>query len=340
MEARLPLAHTLFGAFLLLECSSTGLLCTAQNLAASQASSPASPAQCLPGKTQVFHIELNAQGTCVYGIPPKRLTDRNFVVSLNGKKFPVRVLQAFKTKSAPVSRFPTHLLLVIPANAPRPNDADLAKSLNRAFAEGWLVSVARRDGSFSPYLTNGAMLAAAMAETSSTPVSAEQANLSVQATTESLEKFPGRRLLLLDYAGAHDQPSPQWVSLEAKALARVYLVDGGEVRLVPADPGFQPRGRRNVYWKERVYRSGVFHEVKLDNAVKDAIADARSDYDLRFEIPSSACDLPGPFVLDMRNLKGIGPSQLEIELYTVRKQNVDGNFIPTRTTPPQKVVVQ
>src|ERR1039457_5095512 len=88
-------------------------------------------------------------------------------------------LEAFAANQAPALDFPTHLLVVISPGVPRPKDAHLVENLKKVLAQGWLVSVNRSDGSFTPYST-GNSLAFALSASNSEPMTAAQAKLAAQ----------------------------------------------------------------------------------------------------------------------------------------------------------------
>ena len=302
-------------------------------------------AQYMPGESQIYHIELNTLKDCLNGECPFHFSEGNFAVSLNGRQYPVRVLRPYKTNSPAASRFQTHMLVVFPPGTPRPSDATVVKSLKRVLPRGWLVSVSRSDGSFTPF-SSAATLTAALAATSAVPLNAERAVVAAQSVIETLEKFPGRRLLL-DVAGAHNKPSPQWTSLETGTHVQVYIVDGGTKKMVYYDESWgaatrwpSPAGGDYLSKRARFYESGVFHEVKLDTAVKDILADTRYNYDLSFAIPASQTDPASPITLTLRNATGLLPYDAKAELYTVAIQTVDGKPLAIRTTPPQKLLVE
>ncbi|MGP8175312.1 MAG: hypothetical protein ACLP7O_12295 [Terracidiphilus sp.] len=342
-------AFFLLGVSILLGYSSSSPLCGAQASQAPPHPSPAPAApslQSMPAKAQVYHIEVNTEENCLSAHCPQHLSASNFAVSQNGRQFPVRVSQPFKTSSAPASRFPTHLLVVFPPGAPRPKDARVVKSLNRVFSQGWLVSVNRSDGSFTPFSTT-AMLAAELAAAPAAPLTARQQDLAAQSEIETLDKIPGRRLLLLDVGEAQRDPSQPWNSLVTKTDAQVYIVDGGKQVMVYYDQswdaatrGPSPRGGDFVPKNVRFYIGGIFHEVKFSAAIKDVLADARYDYDLRFAIPDSQSDPAGPITLKLQNDKNFLPSEVKAVLYTVAKPSVNGRIITARTTPPQKLIKQ
>jgi len=224
-------AGFLLGVCLFLGYSSSSLFLTAQVQTAALALPHSSPTTADP-TSRVYYIELSTLRDCLHGDCPSRFTDRNFAVSYQGRQYPVRVSLPFKANAADASGFPTHLLVVFPSGAQRPNDADLVKSLNRVFSEGWLVSINRPDGRFTQYSTGPDSLAAALAATPAAPLTDTQADLAAQSEIEILESYPSRRLLLLVVDIPRGKPVPLWRILAMKTHAQAYIVDGGMIKMV------------------------------------------------------------------------------------------------------------
>jgi len=337
-------AGFLFGVYLFLGYSSNSWLLTAQAQPASPALPQSSPTPPDPN-SQVYHIELSTLRDCLHGHCPSRFTDRNFAVSQNGHQYPVRVSLPFKANSADASGFPTNLLVVFPSGTQRPKDADLVRSLNRVLSEGWLVSVNRPDGSYTPYATADS-LAAALAAAPAAPLTASQTDQASQSEIETLESFPGRRLLLLVVDIPRGKPAPLCWSLAMKIHAQAYIVDGGMIKMVYYNESWgtgkanAPRGGDYLPKKVRYYNNGVFHEVTFSAAMKDMLKDARYDYDLQFAIPDSQSDTASPITLTLLKTKGLLPYGQKAKLYTVAERAADGRTIATRTTPPQKLIVE
>jgi hypothetical protein len=236
------------------------------------------------------------------------------------------------------------LLVVFQPGTHRPKDSELAMQLNRVLSQGWLVSVSRADGSFTPYATNRATLEAALAAIATAPLTADQEDLAVQAAVEALDKFPGHRLVLLDVGGAKHEPSALWNNLEKKTHAQFYVVDGGGQGLAYSDESWgdategAPRGGDLLLKKTRVYDGTVFHEIQLASALKNALKDVRNDYDLIFAIPASSSDPPGPITLKLQDDEKLNPNGLNIELYTLTRQTVNGKSYYTRSTAPLNLI--
>ena len=273
-----------------------------------------------------------------------QFSDTIFTVSQNGRQYPVHVSKPLQANQAPVLEFPTHLLVVISPGVPRPKDAHLVENLKKVLAQGWLVSVNRSDGSFTPYST-GNSLAFALSASNSEPMTAAQAKLAAQTAYETLERFPGHRLLLIDAAGKHGIPAPDSLELDAKTHMKTYIADGGDLKMVYRDQswggytrGPSPAGCDYVSKRVRFVEEGVLHEVKLASAIKDVLRDARYNFDLSFEIPVSQVDPAKSITVTMPNASGLIIENSE--LYTVAEQIVNGRTIVSRTTPPQKLIIK
>jgi hypothetical protein len=338
-------AGFLLGVCLFLGYSSSSLFLTAQVQTAALALPHSSPTTADP-TSRVYYIELSTLRDCLHGDCPSRFTDRNFAVSYQGRQYPVRVSLPFKANAADASGFPTHLLVVFPSGAQRPNDADLVKSLNRVFSEGWLVSINRPDGRFTQYSTGPDSLAAALAATPAAPLTDTQADLAAQSEIEILESYPSRRLLLLVVDIPRGKPVPLWRILAMKTHAQAYIVDGGMIKMVFYDESwgtgeaYTPGGGDYLPKKVRYSDNGVFHEVKFSAAMKDILKDARYDYNLQFTIPDSQSGPASPITLTLVKAQGLLPYQQNVELYTVAEKAANGNSIAARTIPPQKLLVE
>lgn len=329
---------SLFAVLSLLGSFSSSSLCTGQTSAA-----PAQVSSVL-AKSQIYHIELDAERECQFGDCPLHISDKDLSVSQNGRQYPVRVSQPLNANQRAASSFPTHLLVIFSPGASRFKDSKLVKRLSKVLSHGWLVSVNRSDGSFTPY-SNAATLADAMAATSGVPLSAEQADRAARQAVATLEQFPGRRILVVDSVGAHSMTVPEPFGLDAKDFAKQYIVDGGEGGTEYRDEswggftrGPSPVGGSLYTKRVRVVERAVAHEVKLSGAVKDALKDERYSFDLSFEIPASQADPGSSITLTLPSGSGLYPEHSD--LYTVTEQIEDGKTVAIRTTPPQKLIVR
>lgn len=341
MKVRLSLF--LLGVSILLGNASSSMACAEQAPPSSPPLPVPSPRVVAP-RSRVYHIELDPQQDCSQGECSFQFTDTNLTISYNGRQYPVRVSQPIKTDSAPFFTLPTHMLVVVPPGIRRPENAALVKTLERVLSHGWLVSVNRSDGSFTPYSANAPALAAALAATAAAPLPAAQKDKATQAAIDSLEKFPGRRVLLLDVLRAHGTTSIEWVTPFANAGVAVYFVDGGKQVRAYYDSVWgngMPSPQNGDFFLTKMARfaqDGVFHEVKLATAVNDALKDARYYYDLKFAIPQPQSNSASPIILKAGD--GTGLFFTHAELYTVARQTVHGKSVAIRTTPPQTLIKQ
>lgn len=298
---------------------------------------------------QIFHIELNTLPGCYQSGCDNLFSnfgDKDVTAFLNGRQYPVQVIRRDKPD------FPTHLLVVFAAGVKRPGNTELANRLNKPLSKGWLVSVARKDGSFTPYCGKDT-LARALARTSATSLSDTGGESGLNEAIETLEDLPGRRVFLL--VNEQNRPLPKWVSDAAEALALVYVVDGGDRKRVyfATLDGGGTVFVQGENWKtvtKRVFHEGVMHEVKLSSAMKDIVSDSRYDYDLSFSMPTSQADYPvAPLavrveLMTRRVVTASGyaiaiPDSLRAGLYTVANKEMGGSESQTRIAVPQDLSV-
>jgi hypothetical protein len=288
--------------------------------------------------SQEYHIEVTGEAGRGCESLTHQLSEKNFAVSQNGHQYPIRVFQPLKTKATSGQGYPTHLLVVFPPNAKRPKDTNIVKSLRKALSEGWLVSVTRSDGGFTPYSTDAAKLLSALAATASAPMSVPEAERSMQAATIDLSWLPGRRLLLV-VDGTHDEPSVSWMNQQMKLLSPVYICDGGVgVNWSPPNDAHVSgmQGTTTVIKVPMKY-NGAFHEVDLNGAVKDIICDAYFDYDLVFTIQGSRPKSAQPITLTLHHAAVL--SSLKAELYTTGMSRAHGASVAVRNPVAQKLTV-
>lgn len=325
--------------------SLAALVVSAIALAGVASTAPAAP----QSGEQTFHIELNTLPGCYQSGCDSLFSnfgDKDITAFQNGRQYTVQLIRRDKPD------FPTHLLVVFAEGVKRPGNAELADRLNKPFSKGWLVSVARKDGSFTPYGSKET-LAQALARTPATPLNSTAGQRGLREAIETLEGFPGRRVLLV--VNAQDRALPPWVSDSAKTLAPVYVVDGGDRKKVYF--GMSTWGGTVAplaeNWKtvtKRVFHEGVMHEVKLSSAMKDIVADSRYDYDLSFSMPASESDDPAvPRAIrvelttrHMVTASGYAiaiPDSLRAGLYTVANEGMDGSVEQARIAVPQDLSV-
>lgn len=233
----------------------------AGSLGAVQPHAAAQPAE------QTFHIELNTLSGCYqYGCESlfSDFAAKDIIVLQNDHQYRAQLIPG------DTPAFPAHLLVVFAPGAKRPSEASLAGKLKDPLSKGWLVSVAREDGTFTPYC-NQNRLAQALAGASAASSGSATESRDLISAIATLDGFPGRRVLLV--VSTRKTVLPQWVSDVAAALAPVYVVDGGEQKKAyfwtDAWSGGISAPMQN--WKtvtKRVWNDGIMHEIKLSLAVK------------------------------------------------------------------------
>jgi len=296
-----------------------------------------------------YHIEATILAPWKTGA--KRLTENSFAVVQDGQQYPVRISQPAPTKSAATLAYPTHLLVIFPPDAPRPSAAAVVKKLSATFSQGWLLSVTRPDGEFTPYCNSVATLSSALATGAATPISTQQANGLGQAAVVELENFPGRRVLLFSgdlssaelpaaYNGGNshdDYLVPQLYFVDGGAFKRSPVVDDvttpHEIRWMGNTPG-SPVHTDVDGSMQRMYEGGTAHEVTFSRAVRDALRDAHNYYDLEFAVPVSRSHSTGPVALTLFHLS---TTKVSAELYTVTLSDANNVAVETRTAQPLQV---
>jgi hypothetical protein len=285
----------------------------------------------------------------------RHLSDKAFTVEQDGREYPTRVSQPLPRSPANALDYPTHMMLIFPPDEPRPNYAAVVNSLRKTLSQGWLVSVTRSDGKFTPYCDSVAALSSALAASSTTALSTQQAIWMGQDALIELENFPGRRVLLfsgkmdastgeLPLAYFGDEPKDRYL------IPQVYFLDGGEFKPTP----FYPRDMttpHEIRWMsstfasgsrtdadgtmQRAYHLGTAHEKSLSQAVTDALRDAHNYYDLEFAVPVAQPPSTGPMTLTLHRRT---ETHLSAQLYTVSSRKVDSTTIETRHIQPLLVV--
>lgn len=310
--------------------------------------------------TLAFHVEFNTLPGCYRNGCNTLFSDfgdKDISVLRNGGRYPVYVTRGDD------SSFPTHLLVVFAEGAARPPIPELAGRLQEPLNKGWLVSAARPDGSFTPYC-NKHTFKQALDEPSPAPSNDNVKGSALIRAVETLEGFPGRRVLLV--ISAPRENLPNWVAAAAAELAPVYIVDGGERRRdfyqttdwgapnnwrgevgARENPPVEPEPRV-CNWKmvtARQFDHGIMHEVRLPSAIKDMIGDSRYDYDLSFSIPASDLGNPATSLhtgVEMTTRKNVTvsafpiaiPDSATVDLYAVRSMSGRGPSPQTRISLP------
>lgn len=281
---------------------------------------------------QTFHIELSTLPGCYQHGCESLFSDfatKDIFVLENGRQYRAQLTPGDRPA------FPPHLLVVFAPGARRPGNAKLAGMLKDPLSKGWRVSVAREDGTFTPY-SGKDTLAQALAGASAVPSGATELH-DLNSAIATLDGIPGRRALLV--VNTRKAALPQWVNDTAGALAPVYVVDGGEQKRAyfwtDAWSGGVSEPMEN--WKtvtKRAWNDGIMHEIKLPLAVKHIMTDSRYDYDLSFSVPASeieAAAKPLAVRVELNQRRAVTasgfaisiPDSMRIGLYTVANQTAD-----------------
>lgn len=276
---------------------------------------------------QEYHIEVNTLPGCFFYGCEQPVRAGNIRVTAGGVRVRVRVAQPpGRARKAPAV-VAAHLLVAFAPGVARPADADLLMKLRRVLAAGWLVSVCRADGTFTPY-ARGAALRRALAEHAD--AAKEDAGLdAIEAAIDGLRAEPGYRVVLVDMGGRADDKFVRWLASAADKLSPVYVNDGGKPQMPSSPSGQEGSGvgagpfAGAAGKKERAYMDGVFHEMELNAAFRHALADARFDYDIRFRAPATAA-ADVPVKLTFLDPGTHLPYELRTDLYTVKMQKAGG----------------
>jgi hypothetical protein len=318
---------------------------------------PASPPMNLnpqSGGTQEYHIEVTVLGSG--GVTTRYnwraatdLKEAKPEVSLGSVQAPLRISHPLSEKEIAKQEFSPHLLVIFPLGKPRPSDGDgdVVQTLSSALSKGWLVSASRSDGSFTPYCSSAATLESALAANGAAPLSPEDAVSAAQTATAGLEKFAGRRVLLIAN-GTNKFPYAlpyAWLFEVQGALGRIYVVDGGiTVKETFADLdtltgyyyGFD-MDSNGIPRQVRSYDRGLAHELKLSDAVKDVLSDDRNYYDLEFSIPGSLSGSILPVALTLHS--GGDRPVVTATMYSLAPSAASGSSAVERVTVPQRPIV-
>ncbi len=281
-----------------------------------------------------YHIEVNTLPGCFFYGCTQPVRAGNIRVTAGGVRVPARVAQPRGSGVAASGAVPVHLLVAFAPGIKRRQDTELMAKLKRVLAAGWLVSVCRADGTFTPY-TREVDLRSALAESADAPM--EDAGLdTIASAIDGLRAQPGYRVILVDLGGRSDDRFVRWLASQTDRLSPVYVSDGGSAQM-PSSPstndasvgGVNPfAGAANKM--ERAYGGGVFHELKLDEAIRHALADTRYDYDVRFHVPSFlAAD--APIQLTFLDPGTHLPYELRTDLYLVETRAATGEAAWQRT---------
>ena len=270
---------------------------------------------------QEYHIEVNTLPGCFFYGCYQAVRAGNVRVTVAGVRVPVRVEQPAARATVGTAPVPAHLLVAFAPGTARVADAELLMKLKRVLAAGWLVSVCRTDGTFTPY-AHAAGLRRALAEHDAEP-NVDAGLDTIAAAIDDLRAETGYRVVLVDLGGRSDEKFVRWLASETDRLSPVYVSDGGQAQMpyAPAAAANQFAGAADNM--ERSYTEGVFHELKLDDAIRHALNDARYDYDLRFLVPAGAA-ADAPVKLTFLDPATHLPYEFRTDLYFVESRDADG----------------
>jgi len=282
---------------------------------------------------QEYHIEVNTLPGCFFYGCEQPVRAGNIRVTAGGVRVRVRVAQPPARAMKAPAAVPAHLLVTFAPGTVRPGDAELLMNLRRVLAAGWLVSVSRADGTFTPY-ARGAELRRALTEHADRPK--EDAGLdAIESAIDGLRAEPGYRVVLVDMGGKTNDNFGRWLASVTGRLSPVYVNDGGKPQM-PYSPSSQEGrgGGANPFdgaadKMERTYMDGVFHELELKEAFRHALEDARFDYDIRFRAPAAAA-ADVPVKLTFLDPGTHLPYELRTDLYTVQVLKADGKTARVR----------
>ncbi len=274
-----------------------------------------------------YHIEVNTLPGCFFYGCTQSVRAGNIRVTAGGVRVPVGVTQPRGRGAAGSSAVPVHLLVGFAPGIKRPADTELLARLKRVLAVGWLVSACRADGTFTPYAHEGD-LRRALAEPAEA-AHADEGLDTIASAIEDLRAEPGYRVVVVDLGGKSDEKFVRWLASTADRLSPAYVSDGGKAQMPyspSAEEGYGPGVNpfSSAAGKmERAYSDGVFHELKLAEAISHALADTRYDYDVRFRAPASmAAD--APVKLTFLDPGTHLPYELRTDLYVVEPRAVEG----------------
>jgi len=291
-----------------------------------------------------YHIEVNMLASCLHYGCEHPLTEKNAILSEDGKTLPARVARLGDGKAGNAAPIPMHLLIAFAQGAPRPTNAELEKSLRRVSSAGWLVSVKRADGTFTPYC-DGPRLGRELGSPSNGAAGDGGELSEIQKAIDDLSSRAGWRALLVDTAGSKPGAELAWVSQATSRLDVVYAVDGGRIFTFPdcdKAGGFDELGMLSsgtTSTMARTYHDGVIHEITWSKAIKHLVADREYVYDLEFKLPESAEQVEQPLALTLRDPFTYGPDPVKVELYTVASGSEGGAANGVRKSPGLKLTV-
>jgi hypothetical protein len=261
-----------------------------------------------PHPMPIQHIEVTI-GSPLNG--RQELSRNNFIVTVQGRRYQIKLIQP-STKIHPAAKnIDTHLLLFIPESAAKLlANARLSAQLKPLLARGWQISIFQSGGHATPYLTTSAALQSAIAAPSAI-------SRTPDTILNELLGFPGRRVLLI--AGGTDSIESQWFESAKPFLSPIYVVDAAsgpdtaqniaDNLACLANHGSAPCAS---YQDDtpRVYNDGIAYEKSINVALKDVLLDTRNFYDLSFTPDSPITD---SIVLTLRRF---APTQFVVDTYS------------------------
>jgi hypothetical protein len=275
-------------------------------------------------RAREFHIEVNTLPGCFFAGCAQAVSSRNVAVTVAGKRVRSRVSQPPGGASKGSKGGLVHLLVAFAPGAGRPDDAELLTGLRQVLATGWLVSVSRSDGAFTPYAHETELRRDLLAG------AAQKTDIGLDSIGSAIEKLrtqAGYRVLLVDLGGKSDERFVRWLNSVTQGLSPVYVSDGGKADMPYASSGEDAdsvggnAAADTAPKKERAFSDGVFHELKLASAISDAFADSRYEYDVRFR---AAAGDDAQVKLTFLDPGTHLPYELHTELYTLEPGTVDG----------------
>ncbi|HWE84470.1 MAG TPA: hypothetical protein VG267_05970 [Terracidiphilus sp.] len=279
---------------------------------------------------QEYHIEVNTLPGCFFFGCTQPVSAANIRVTAGGVRVPAQVAQPAGSGSTASAAVPVHVLVVFAPGTERPADAELLAKLKRVLAVGWMVSVCRIDGTFTAY-AHEAQLRLDLAQRADA-AKADAGLDAVGSAIDGLRAQAGYRVLVADLGGKADDKFVRWLASAADRLSPVYVSDGGKAQMPGSEssgPGSSMLGSATDA-RERAYTDGVFHEFTLAEALRDALADRRYEYDVRFRAPAAAA-ADAPIRLTFLDPGTHLPYELRTDLYTVETREAGGKAEKVRS---------
>jgi hypothetical protein len=263
----------------------------------------------------------------------------DFIVSQGSQIFKSRVSQPVKGGNRGYWKVQKHLLVVFPVGSARPSQKDLLKSMKSVMAEGWRVKISRPDGSFTPYVANLSTMKEELEVGAGGASAQETGQTAIDAATDELSWFPGRRALIIQQPQQRSQILTSWFYKQASIFTMLYVIDGGvQVEYTGADFGMRGGSAAATFLeKKRLYSKGFYQEVTFANTIKDLIGDTRCDYDIQFWMPVSGQETSEPIQLTLR--RTADGQSLRADMYSTRSDGSPQAPTRARTSVPQQLTI-